>query len=334
MLNTSKTKESTCLKKNEGTTGAVRLNPFRQVLNNSRWLAVLLFISPLAHAKLLPALKADDFKRISFVGRCEQNQWSTNKDDKLELMLSAEDGDTCEARLHFSKPQELKALSSLQFMARSSRPKQRMAIELVGTSEGDPEDSLARTRPFTVSDEWNPDALRFQRVKKGWRPTAISEIRFIAMSEAGRSAPSLFIRDVRFSGMSKDGTAEGPASEIASPVAADIPLDHQLVCVVTGDLPSLQAMPLRTGPVTIASEFKRLFSMLLYKAMGFTRTERAIAGACLAWLLAAWWYIHRRKPALVTLVSPLYEINTRTWKSTRDADGVHPSGRLSGDHVE
>ena len=101
---------------------------------------VVLF-SPFAQAKLFPSLKADDFRRISFVGRCEQNQWSTNKDDKLEVMMSAESGESCEARLHFREPMELKNLASLQFMARSTRPHQRMAIELVGNTEGDPEDS-------------------------------------------------------------------------------------------------------------------------------------------------------------------------------------------------
>ncbi len=289
--------------------------------------ALLVSGSPLAHARLFPALKADDFRRISFVGRCEQNQWSTNKDDKLEIMMSAEPGESCEARLHFREPQELKTLASLQFFVRSSKPKQRMAIELVGITSGDPEDSLARTRPFSVTDEWSPDALRFQKIKKGWRPKAVSEIRFITMSDVGRSASSLFVRDVRFSGTPK-GTLESPAAlegnatDIASPVATDIPLDHQLVCVAANDLANLQSQPLRGTPNTLSSEFNRMMGMLLTFSMGISNTARGLAGACLAWLVGAWWYIHRRKPTLVSLISPLFEMNTRTWKSTRDSDGV------------
>jgi len=308
--------------------------PNRRAIATAVLLLSSAIISPSLHAKLFPSLKADDFRRISFVGRCDQNQWSTDKGDKLEVMMSAEPGESCEARMHFREPQELKNLASLQFMVRSSRPKQRMAIELVGNTEGDPEDSLARTRPFSVSDDWNPDALRFQKVKKGWQPKAISEIRFIAMSETGRSAPSLFIRDVRFSGTPKnaaEGTAEaaateGGANDVASPVAADIPLDRQLVCVAANDLPSLQNPIPHGAPATLSSEFKKLFGMLMIKSAAITATQRGIAGACLAWLLAAWWYMHRKKPSLVTLISPLYEINTRTWKSTRDSDGVHRLG--------
>src|SRR5262245_19951209 len=77
-------------------------------LRISYFVLFLSFFPLSAHAHLFPSLKADDFKRISFVGRCEQNQWSTNKEDKLEIMLSAEPGESCEARLHFQTPQELK----------------------------------------------------------------------------------------------------------------------------------------------------------------------------------------------------------------------------------
>ena len=114
--------------------------------------ALVTAFPPRAHAGTLPSLKDDDFRRISFVGRCEQNQWATSRDNKLEIMMSAEPGESCEARLHFRLPQDLKNLSSLQFKVRSSRPKQRMAIELVSASDENSEDSLARTRPFSVSD--------------------------------------------------------------------------------------------------------------------------------------------------------------------------------------
>src|SRR5882672_7443646 len=93
---------------------------------------------------------------------------ATSKNDMLEIMMSAEPGESCEARLHFQEPRDIKSLGGMQFLVRSSRPRQRMAIELVGTTEGDPEDSLARTRPFAVSDEWAPNAMRFQNMRKTW----------------------------------------------------------------------------------------------------------------------------------------------------------------------
>src|ERR1019366_1593806 len=154
------------------------------------------FVASPVLARLFPPLTDSDFNRISFVGRCEQNQWATSKDNQLEIMMSAESGESCEARLHFSAPVKLKNLGSLQFLVRSSPPKQRMSIEMVETTEGDPEESLARTRSFAVSDEWGPDALRFHHMKKGWRPQSISEIRFVAMSDTGRSAPTLFIKEL------------------------------------------------------------------------------------------------------------------------------------------
>src|SRR6266498_2185355 len=68
-------------------------------LKTAGLLAVFFFPTFCAHAQLFPSLRAENFRRISFVGRCEQNQWSTNKEDKVELMMSAEPGESCEARL-------------------------------------------------------------------------------------------------------------------------------------------------------------------------------------------------------------------------------------------
>src|SRR5450755_5040890 len=98
------------LKKNERITDVVRLKFIP--------LSLFLVSSPVL-ARLFPPLSDSDFKRISFVGRCDQNQWSTNKDNQVELMMSAEPGESCEARLHFRQPQELKNLGSLQFFVRS-----------------------------------------------------------------------------------------------------------------------------------------------------------------------------------------------------------------------
>src|ERR1051326_3668976 len=94
------------------------------------FLISFLTLSPrAAEARLLTD---QDFKRISFVGRCEQNQWDTTLSGNLEIMMSAEPGESCEARLHFETPREIKDLGGLQLMIKGSRPKERMAIELVG----------------------------------------------------------------------------------------------------------------------------------------------------------------------------------------------------------
>src|SRR5438552_18953762 len=109
---------------NERTIGAV--------LPKRSWVLLSLLLAAPSFAHLSPPLNENNFKRISFVGRCEQNQWSTSKDGQLEIMLSAEVGESCEARLHFREPQELKNFSSMQFWVRSSRHRQHMAVELVG----------------------------------------------------------------------------------------------------------------------------------------------------------------------------------------------------------
>lgn len=287
--------------------------------------AFALMSPPFSQAILLPVLKDSDFKRITFVGRCEQNQWSTNRADKVEITMSAETGESCEARLHFREKMTLSDLGGMQFMVKSSRPKQRMAIELVGTTDGDPEDSLARTRPFMVSGEWAPDALRFQHMKKGWRPKEISEIRFIAMSDTGRSAPTLSIQEVRFFTVNKTG-AGADTHEIVTPAAADIPVDRQIVCVAANDLPGLQAQLPGVRSGSIRSEAKHLFGLFLLKANHISRKQYLSFSLTLAWVAGILWFLRRRKPSLSSLVSPLYEINTRTWKSLRDADGVHHLG--------
>jgi len=299
-----------------------------------------------APARSLAPLNDDDFRRISFVGRCEQNQWATNRDHALEMMMSAESGESCEARLHFRTPQDLKTLAGLHFKVRSSRPKQRMAIELVSSSGSDQEDSLARTRPFSVSDEWTRDALRFQRIRNGEQLKDITEIRFIAFSETGRSAPSLYVSDIRFfefpkaaPGAHAAGTtgatgatgaagaaAEAAASATVPPVAPDIPLERQMVCVSANELSSMQPPAARVTAMGLAADLKSLAQSLLAAAIGMSKARQRGAEVGLVWLLTALWLVRRKRPSIVTLVSPLNEINTRTWKSTRDADGVHHIG--------
>jgi glycosidase len=282
-----------------------------------------------AEAKVLPALKGDDFRRISFVGRCEQNQWSTSRDNKLEVMVSAEPGESCEARLHFSEPQHLKELAAMRFMVRSSRPKQRLAVELVAAGGDDTEDSLARTRPFTVSEQWTPNALHFQYLKKGDRDKSLSEIRFIAMSETGQSAPSLFIGDIRFISRAHGAAASGAPETVvgnALGTAPGIPLERQMVCVSANELSAMQPP---SGPMTVTtltSETKRLLGMFFDQAVSLFANSQKIASVCLIWLCAALWLVRRKRPSIVSLISPLYEINTRTWKSARDTEGVHTFG--------
>jgi glycosidase len=286
-----------------------------------------------ALARLLPPLNEDDFRRISFVGRCAQNQWATNRDHTLEMMMSAESGESCEARLHFRTPQDLKTLAGLQFKVRSSRPKQRMTIELVSSSEGEMEDSLARTRPFTVSDEWTRDALRFQRVRNAGQLKDITEIRFITYSETGHTAPSLFISGIRFfefpkraAGAATEATPEAAAAATVPPAAADIPLEHQMVCVSANELSSLQPPGSRVSTMGLVADLKALAQALIERAIEMSQAQKRGAEVGLVWLLTALWLVRRKKPSIVTLISPLNEINTRTWKSTRDADGVHHLG--------
>ncbi len=288
--------------------------------------ALLIAAAAVSHAELFPTIKDDDIKRISFVGRCDQNQWSTNRANEVEITMSAEPGESCEARLYFHEKRLLKDLGGFQFHVKSSRPKQRMAVEIVGITEGDPEDSLARTRPFPVTDEWSPDALRFQNMKKGWQPKAISEIRLIAMSDVGRSAPTLSIKNIRFVGVTPQTGAGNGSNEVATPAAADIPVDRQLVCVAASDLPGLQAPQARPTGTNIRAEIKHLLGLLIYRLRLIASRHYAMGGALLAWALGTIWFIRRRKPSLVSIVAPLYEINMRTWKSFRDADGVNHLG--------
>lgn len=275
----------------------------------------------LSHAKPYPALKDEDFKRITFVGRCAQNQWATSKDEKLEIMISAEPGESCEARLHFAEPQDLTNIAGLRFLVRSSRPKQRMAIELVSNIEGDADESVARTRPFSVTDEWAPNGIRLQRMKKGWQPKAIKEIRFITMSEVGKSAPSLFLGDIRFTERRMAALLNGN-SDSAAPLAADIPLDRQMVCVAANELSSLQKPGMAMTAPGLMNAARQFFHELRVQAALLPKKNQQVVAVGLLWLLTALLLSRRKKPSLVSLVSPLYEINMRTWKSTRNADGV------------
>ena len=226
----------------------------------------------MAGLRPLSALKDEDFRRISFVGRCEQNQWATTRDNKLEIMMSAEPGESCEARLHFREPQRLERTWQASSLW-SGVPAPNNAWP---SNSSAPEKAIGRqprAHPALHASRTNgpPTPCTFRDIRKGSPDKSISEIRFIAMSETGRSAPSLFIGDIAFSSEAADAAAAARRRRQHA-VAPDIPLERQMVCVSANELSSLQTPP-RIVAMTISAEFKRLGGMLLAQARTLSKTS-------------------------------------------------------------
>lgn len=264
-----------------------------------------------SHPEAFPPLTAEDVHKITFTGRCLEKQWSASREGQLEILLAAEPGEFCVAHLKLQTPLDLHHAHGMRFTARGSRPRQFVAMEFIGQSAEDDALTRARSRPFLITDEWTEDALRFDRVKPGWNPQSLHEIRFIAMSNAGRSSPTLSIR-----GVSLVGPAQTP-----------LPPPQQPPDVETKGVGDGEGRPADVVPAPPIPQPTRPAAgpPLPVPSPPAPRSKRPLAAAALASLWAAGGYtIWRRKKASPSAASfsPLYELNTRTWKSARDRDGV------------
>jgi glycosidase len=270
-----------------------------------RFSAAVLFllVSPLGARAASTAVPFDrsSFNKIEFSPDCAQKKWTLAPDNTLELMIAPPPHGTCNAALHFYFPQDVRDIEGIAFEARSSQPGLflRMGVQEPG---GEP----FYTRSFPrLKTEWVPEGARIGYIKKGYRPQQIATLHFFVISNRRvllNSWDTITIRNIRFTGSVPAGVlAESPAATMpAEPPAA---------------VPAVQAAVPSASPAPLAPPLKFQWGRVL-------RTGLEAAVVLLAGSFLYMWISSRHKNRRRRILSPLYEINMRTWKTRRDAEDV------------
>jgi glycosidase len=317
--------------------------------------ASLLLLGARSDARLSASLTDEHFKRIGFSGECATQQWSLSKDNILEVTIAPAE-QACHAEFVFKKPIHVSEYSAFRFSAHGTRPSQHMTVQFVA-SEGEPPAS----RGVTVTDEDKTEAMRFARVRRGWLPKEISAIRFIAapIDNAKRRAPALFtIHDLRLvEAPPRPAEAAAPVPVLptvptapaADPKPQWMTTFHKLrivqyvhrwrhprptLTINNVEIPILPSNPEPSRSFSLVDHLESLHLARHVQALKPHRPSwlrmhtlrdpwRPLEGLlAIAWVLGAVWILRRKKSPMPTPLHPLYEINTRLWKSERDGEGV------------
>ena len=281
------------------------------------FLLIVLAFPPAAGASQLMPIRRDSLRDVTFSGDCAVRQDSELRDGALELLLSANRGHACVATLELNSPVLIGPSAGLQFTARGTRPHQTLQFEFSRTAEDDVH--LLRSPPFEVVDEWRDDALRFSRLHGDSKSDQLASIRIIAVPNPHAAIqPAIAIRGLRFVSLSLRSSR--PADEITP--RAPAPTPQPLTLAQASPPPSEPSLP----PMKPITPKRRIsFHLPDYRQGMHSRLNRW--GFLMFWASLAITLTWRKKGQAAQALSPLYELNTRTWKSTRDGDGiVHVGG--------
>ncbi len=251
-------------------------------------------IASLLQARSYPPLAQDQVSNVLFSGVCLEKQWSVTPTNSLELILTSGPEQSCIAELSLREPLLLKTMVGLAFVARSSHPNGSLQIELQESENKEP----VRSVRFRPQADWRPDGLLFDHVRSGWHPKHLSILRVVMPPTHQRgtgSVPEVFIRDIRLVG--------------PSPLLP--PRTDRSDAIPDQRTPGQRRPVGLYFPPPAASTPSRVHGNRRYLILA--PTMLALLGIPL---------LRRRKSSASIPLSPLFEINTRTWKSRRDADGV------------
>lgn len=262
----------------------------------------------------------------------------------------------CAAALDFYAPRPVEQATSLAFDVKTAGGRMAYFFELSdGTkeTEADP----ARSGIYHAAGDWESDGLRFSRLKNDWAPEQITTIRVVLSPRKRHNAKNaaLLIRDLRFAG---NRVAETPIEPVVVAMeepgvmddtsAAAEPFDlspEPSPAAVALEAPAATPGPVKTRPslgerwvallsslhhrlVVLWSSIKADVSLLFsYRPHWTFKTGRWVLGLGGVWLLAGLASVRRRKSVTPLAFGPLFEMNTRVWKSEKDEDGVlHVAG--------
>jgi len=244
-----------------------------------------------------PPFERSTFSKIEFSGTCTQKQWSLSTDNTLEVLLAPSRNGPCEASLEFYFPQNVAPGSALTFEARSFRSGIFLQTGVQEQSEA-PVVYNPSTPPHVVTSSWKPDSIRLDHLKADWAPKQVASLHFVASPNpdwnSGAGA-TVMIRNIRF--------------------AAQAPMTPVHPKGVREPVKSIAAAKLQPAPKTPSFQLPGVRISNLLRSV----THKALlplAGIVLM-VLATGNKNRRRR-----ILSPLYEVNVRTWKTHRDANDV------------
>ncbi len=292
----------------ERTTGRTRPAKVRALRRGVYAAAGLVYlvcrVTPLASA----AFERGAFSKIDFSDACVQKQWTLAPDNSLELLMAPPSHGVCEAFLEFYFPQDTQDLSTLAFEARSTRPGPFLKIGI--------QESLDTPRvvfspsfpPEGLGTQWTEDGARLAHLQPGGAPAHIASLHFVVISN--KSAPLrrhdiVMIRNIHFAGTA----AAAPQKAALTPAVSAPP----------SAAPS-RVHRFRAAPPPLAAS-ARAFKFPLTQLRSAARSAARklplpLAAIGLVALVTS--SKNRRK----RILSPMYELNVRTWKTHRDANDV------------
>ncbi|OGR89997.1 MAG: hypothetical protein A2992_00390 [Elusimicrobia bacterium RIFCSPLOWO2_01_FULL_59_12] len=258
--------------------------------------AVCLFLTPGLSGASDP-LERSAFSQIEFSNNCAKKQWLLSPDNTLQLQIAPPRKGTCVASLYFHFPQEAASIETLRFEARGLKPGSFLRIGLADA--GDARAHFSRTFPEGgLGSTWTQSRVPIRQLRDAWNPSRIAALHFVAVSNRSLSSqPTVMIRHIRLAAASSAATGSAQPARVSPDTSAGSPTS----------IPSASSASSSKAPKAGASH-PPLFPT--------TKILLSLAGGVLL-VLAMGSRTRRRR-----ILSPLYEINMRTWRTRRDENDV------------
>ncbi len=289
--------------KKEKTIAAVRLVRLSLV-------AASLFLTTTVLANATPVYY-QDFHTVTFSGDCSVQNGSETKQGRLHLMMSPKDARACVATLVLRSPLPFRSVRGFRFGAEGTRPRQYMAFEFAPRK--DDMASVLRSPRFAVTNDWKDDAMRFSRLEGEDKVDQIAAIRIIVFPILGAAAQPVFtVAGFRFVGVDPVNPEEADPT-IPQPSAEHKPDSLPLTSL---------ASPTPAPPVQIASPPSPPERFHHRGWVDLVHRHSVALGLLCLWGAGALILLKKRKAVATVPMTPLFEMNTRTWKSRKDNDGV------------
>jgi glycosidase len=236
-------------------------------------------------------LKLEDIRKTEFYGSCRQKQWSVTPDGTFSLVLAA-GNDDCYGSLYFYSPLPVGERSALQFSFRSYKGRVGFAVRAASREEAK---AVVQSDAFIADTGWSTDSLALGSNSKDPSRIARLDVVVFPRRHAADEPHSLIIRNFQIKRLpAVPAISAAPAHAVLIPAAAARVAPRLSVILKTKPIPPLRSFWHRW------------------------RTPLLIVFA-IPFLLA---FGKHHPKIFLDQFSPLYEINTRTWKSERDGDGV------------
>ena len=238
-------------------------------------------------------LRTDQIRNITFSDACARQEWAQTPDNTLTLSLGAKAKELCRTEIFFLTPFPLKAVTTIDFEARGTRPNQNLVLE--ARDRGEDMIHTVNSPTFAIGNEWERLSWRVTR-HRGHAVDRLSSL--VLLSPTPKAVIS--IRGL----------------QVYTPASVNKPVEAAPVAVP----PSARVVAIKNTPPP-APRLDNRWADLQGIATGLI-----VPLVLLAFVGAFFRRLHLRREA--SQFSPLYEINMRTWRSSLDAEGIPHVGGL------